>query len=307
MTTHQSPTPTADQGSDVFIPSYKDMLWETVQALRALGGSGHVAEVAEKTIEIGGYSEAQQSALMPNGRTTKLAYKVYWCLSALKAVGRTDNSTRGVWSLTDVGQQLSEADISALRDAITSYYRRANRKRRAQRDAAEPTAGVEETADDEQPGDDWKDELLGALRAMEPLAFERLCKRLLRESGFKRVAVTKASGDGGIDGMGLLEIGLLTFPTYFQCKRYSDSAGAGAVRDFRGAMAGRGEKGLIITTATFTSAAQAEATRDGVPPIDLIDGDRLCDLLKQVGLGVSVEMVERITVDAAALADGTAT
>jgi hypothetical protein len=97
------------------------------------------------------------------------------------------------------------------------------------------------------------------------------------------------------------------FPTYFQCKRYSDSVGAGAVRDFRGAMTGRGEKGLIITTATFTSAAQAEATRDGVPPIDLIDGDRLCDLLKQVGLGVSVEMVERITVDVAALADGTAT
>jgi Mrr restriction endonuclease-like protein/restriction endonuclease len=206
MSTHQSPTPTAGQGSDVFIPSYKDMLWETVQALRALGGSGHVAEVAEKTIEIGGYSEAQQSALMPNGRTTKLAYKVYWCLSALKAVGRTDNSTRGVWSLTEAGQQLGEADIPALREEITSYYRQVNRRRRAQRDAAEPTAGVEDTAEDEQPGDAWKDELLAALREMEPLAFERLCKRLLRESGFKRVAVTKASGDGGIDGMGLLEI-----------------------------------------------------------------------------------------------------
>jgi restriction system protein len=293
------------QEREVSIPSYKEMLWETVQALRVLGGSGHVAEVAEKAIEIGGYTAAQQVVLMPNGRTTRLTYNVYWCLSALKAVGGADNSTRGVWALTDAGQRLTEDDIPAVRLQVTEYYRRIRRQRKPRRYVEE--AEIEEAGSEERQSDDWKDELLGALRTMEPIAFERLCKRLLRESGFKRVDVTKASGDGGIDGLGQLEIGLLTFPTYFQCKRYADSVGAGAVRDFRGAMAGRGEKGLIITTGTFSGAAREEATRDGVAPIDLIEGDRLCDLLKQARLGVRVEQVERVTVDSSALAEGATT
>jgi restriction system protein len=53
-------------------------------------------------------------------------------------------------------------------------------------------------------------------------------------------------------------------------------------------MAGRGEKGLLITTGSFTRDAQAEAIRDGAPPVELIDGDRLCDLLREYGLGVEV-------------------
>jgi restriction system protein len=53
-------------------------------------------------------------------------------------------------------------------------------------------------------------------------------------------------------------------------------------------MAGRGEKGLLITTGSFTRDAQAEAIRDGAPPVELIDGDRLCDLLREYGLGVDV-------------------
>lgn len=75
--------------------------------------------------------------------------------------------------------------------------------------------------------------------------------------------------------------------------------GAAAVQDFRGAMAGRGDKGLLITTGSFTSDAKAEATRDGAPPVDLIDGDRLCDLLKEYELGVrtQIRQVEAVTVD----------
>lgn len=81
---------------------------------------------------------------------------------------------------------------------------------------------------------------------------------------------------------------------YFQCKRYRDTVRPNAVRDFRGAMAGRGEKGLLITTGSFTKDATAEANRDGAPPVELIDGDRLCDLLLEYGLGVTVtERIER--------------
>ena len=95
-----------------------------------------------------------------------------------------------------------------------------------------------------------------------------------------------------------MRVNLLSFQVLFQCKRYQGSVGAGAIRDFRGAMVGRSDKGLVITTGTFTPDAKREATREGAPAIDLIDGDQLCDLLKQLKLGVQTEMVERMTVEA---------
>ena len=283
------------------IPSYKAMLWETVLALRELGGSGHVDEIAERTIRIGGFTEEQQAVLLRNGRTTALRYKVQWCLSALKAVGLLDNSARGVWSLTDAGRQVTEDAIPAVREQIVTYYRAAARERRRQRQQTAPDDTADGQEEEESTGDaeGWKDQLLEQMKGMDPSAFERLCQRLLREADFEKVQVTGRAGDQGIDGVGLVRLGLLSFPTYFQCKRYVGSVGAGAIRDFRGAMAGRGEKGVLITTGTFTPAAQQEATRDGVTPIDLIDGDELCDLLKQhrVGVRVTERTVEDVVVD----------
>jgi restriction system protein len=138
---------------------------------------------------------------------------------------------------------------------------------------------------------------------MSPAAFERLTQRLLREAGFINVKVTGRSGDGGIDGLGVYRVSLVGFPVYFQCKRYRGSVGPGAVRDFRGAMAGRGNKGLLVTTGSFTADAKAEALRDGAPPIDLIDGDRLCDLLKEYRVGIRVEtrVTEDVEIDRAYL------
>jgi restriction system protein len=132
--------------------------------------------------------------------------------------------------------------------------------------------------------------------------FERLARRLLREADFDSVTVTGQSGDGGSDGHGVYRLGLMSFPVFVQCKRYRRSVGAGAVRDFRdfrGAMAGRGDKGLLITTGSFTADAKKEATRNGAPPIDLIHGDILCELLKQYDLGVrtATRTVEDVTID----------
>jgi restriction system protein len=295
-----------DAERDARIPPYREMLWDTVRALRELGGSGHIDEIADKTIAIGGFSEAQQAVLAPNGRTTALRYRVQWCLSALKAVGLLDNSERGVWSLTEAGQALKETEVPELRTRVAAHYRAINRERRRRRSEARVQPASEssdEDAEDEQSpaadGDQWKDVLLERIKALHPSAFERLVQRLLREADFEKVEVKGRSGDQGIDGVGLVRLGLLSFPTYFQCKRYDGSVGAGAVRDFRGAMAGRGEKGVLITSGTFTPAAQQEATRDGVPPIDLIDGDELCELLKRHRVGVSTRVVEEVTVDEA--------
>jgi restriction system protein len=162
-------------------------------------------------------------------------------------------------------------------------------------EAVEPEVVNGEVVNSPEPY--WKDHLLDTLKALSPDAFERLAQRLLREAGFIKVEVTGKSGDGGIDGIGVLRVNLLSFQVLFQCKRYQGSVGASAIRDFRGAMVGRSDKGLMITTGTFTSDAKKEATRDGAPAIDLIDGDQLCDLLRQLKLGVRTELVEKMTVD----------
>ena len=152
--------------------------------------------------------------------------------------------------------------------------------KRAQEPGSEEPAG--------ETSESWKDALITRLLQVPADGFERLAQRLLREAGFVNVTVTGRSGDGGIDGVGTYRISLVSFPIYFQCKRYKGVVTPGAVRDFRGAMAGRGEKGLLITTGSFTRDAQAEASRDAAPPVELIDGDRLCDLLREYGLGVDV-------------------
>ena len=158
----------------------------------------------------------------------------------------------------------------------------------------------EEASEDEDGVDEgtWQDELLEVLQAMDPIAFERLCQRLLRESGFIEVEVTRRTGDGGIDGNGIIRIGgLISFNVLFQSKRYKGNIGPDVVRDFRGAMIGRADKGLIITTGGFTREARKEATRDGAPPVDLIDGQLLVEKLKELRLGVSTKQVEEVMVN----------
>ena len=189
--------------------------------------------------------------------------------------------------------------------AIRSLVRQQNRVARAAAVAAKGQLEGEDEEQEEEEIEDvaltWKEQLLETLLTLEPSAFERLCQRVLRESGFVKVEVKGRSGDGGIDGTGVLRLNLLSFQVLFQSKRYRGSVGASVVRDFRGAMVGRADKGLIITTGTFTADARRESTRDGAPAIDLVDGDALCDLLKSLKIGVKVETVESISIDQAAL------
>jgi restriction system protein len=121
---------------------------------------------------------------------------------------------------------------------------------------------------------------------------------MLRETGFSQVEVTGRTGDGGIDGKGVAKInGILSFRVVFQCKRYRGAIGSSAIRDFRGAMQGRADKGLFITTGYFTREAVKEATRDGAIAIDIVDGEKLAEKLKELALGVRIELVERIEID----------
>jgi restriction system protein len=133
----------------------------------------------------------------------------------------------------------------------------------------------------------YREKTLEILQALPADGFERHCQRILRESGFQQVKVTGRSGDGGIDGIGVLQVNpFVSFKILFQCKRWKTSVGPAVVRDFRGAMMGRADKGLILTTATFSADAQAEAVRDGASPIEIVDGLTLVSLLEQLELGL---------------------
>lgn len=154
------------------------------------------------------------------------------------------------------------------RDEVLPLHRDSVAKNRTPRRGSSAHIGLGASTTSDHEGDSpaaWRAEVLDALMAMAPDGFERLAQRLLREAGFISATVTGRTGDGGIDGFGTYRMSLLSFPVFFQCKRYKGSVGSAAVRDFRGAMAGRGDKGLLITTGTFTGDAKAERPVTGRP------------------------------------------
>lgn len=226
--------------------------------------------------------------MAPDLAVPSVSARLAWSRTYLKGMGLLDNSTRGVWAVTELGRSVSEEETERLH----AEFRRRLREDRRRRSAAPEEQLLDESAtagDDDR--DAWKERLLQTLLAMDPAAFERLAQRLLRAAGFVNTNVTGRSGDGGIDGMGTYRVSLVSFPVFFQCKRYRGTVGPDKIRDFRGAIAGRGDRGLLITTGTFTRDARLEAARDGATPlIDLIEGERLCELLKHHGLGVTTTL-----------------
>jgi len=212
----------------------------------------------------------------------------------LKKYGIIENSRRGVWAIVSDKRHIRQVDQKEVAKTVRETDRKA---RPEQTEKTTPDNISEEELPEEARS--WLEKLHHILtQEMDAAAFERLIKRLLRESGFVQVEVTGRSGDGGIDGKGIARInGLLSFHVVFQCKKYQGSVGSSEIRDFRGAMVGRADKGLFVTTGTFTRDAVKEATRDGAPPIDLVDGDQLAEKLKELSLGAKTEVVEQISVD----------
>ena len=285
------------------LPKYDDFYLPTLTALHQNGGSGSINEVDDAVAALMGLSQEQLDQVDPHSGVPIATDRMSWARSYLKIAGLVGSGGRGIWVLTDDGRHALSLSDAELKRKVADAYNVHNAKLLARRKDRAKAKGIGTVADPDafpaEPAPNWSDQLLATLQAMDPAAFERLCQRLLRESGFVRVEVTGKSVDGGIDGNGVLRMNLISFQVLFQCKRYKGSVGSGTVRDFRGAMQGRADKGLIITTGTFTPDARREATRDGAPAIDLIDGEALTELLRTLKLGVVVEQVvtERITVE----------
>lgn len=269
------------------IPKYDDLFQPLLDALHQLGGSGSVEEINEKVSEIVNLSEDEANEIH-KGSATKLSYRLGWSRNYLKRFGLIENSERGVWRLTLKGQQTTTVDKAEVRKAVKELSKNQVNINDATEEGLVPN-DIQTT---------WEEDLIQKLLSISPESFEKLCQRLLRESGFIQVEVTGKSGDGGIDGKGVLRLnGLLSFHIIFQCKRYSGAVSSKEIRDFRGAMQGRADKGLFITTGTFTRDAKQESIRDGAPPIDLVDGSQLAYKLKELKLGVDIKIEEEITIN----------
>lgn len=257
-----------------------------LQAIKRLGGSARPAEVYRSVAKDLGLDGSPVLEETLSTGVSRFENKIAWVRLYLVLAGYLDRSKRGVWTLTEKGKNapvLSDKEVNQLLLDV-------------QRQGKKNSSGSNAGDDDDEPPEEsgYKTQLLSLIRSLSPGAFERLCQRLLRESDFEQVVVTGRSRDGGIDGIGVLKVNaFVAFKVLFQCKRYADVVGSPVVRDFRGAMQGRADKGIILTTGSFSSDALKEAVRDGVPPIELVDGERLVELFESLELG----LIPRTTYD----------
>lgn len=258
------------------IPTREQLLNPILEAVVQLGGSGSIDEINEKVISNLKIPEHLTNIPHTKGKEggqTELEYQLAWARTMLRKNDYLVNSKRGVWALANISKN-KVVELNLISTNLTPEQK-------------------------EEIEENWKIKLQKVLiEKLNPAAFERLIQRVLREKGFTQVEVTGRSGDGGIDGKGIAKInGMLSFHIVFQCKKYQGAVSSKEIRDFRGAMIGRTDKGLFITTGYFTRNAINEASRENVQTIDLIDGEKLIEKLKELGLGVNVELIEKITIN----------
>ena len=265
----------------MIIPKYGELITVTYAALKALGGSGKNDEINEKTAELLNLSdEVLEYPHLNSSSISEVNYRLAWARTLLKKYGAITNSARSVWSITPEFSNV----VSVDGNEIEKVYRNSSvPKKEAPKDNG-LEADPEDMPEEIRP---WRKKLYDVLVHMDPYAFERLAQRVLRECGFTQVEVTKKSGDGGIDGTGKLRInGIFSFNIAFQCKRYQGIVSAGDIRDFRGSLTTNIEKGVLITTGSFSKSAIEEASSPGKQQIDLIDGEEFITKLAEFGIGV---------------------
>jgi restriction system protein len=261
-------------------------------ALKDLGGSGRAKEVIEQVAKNENVSDEIREITIKDG-SSKFDNQVAWARQYLAWEGLIDSSKRGVWTLTPLGEKttLTENDAHEMFLKRIAIYQRLRKEKNGNGTGTE----INGNKIIDNPDTIENTNLLDVLKSISPIGFEHLCKRLLREHGFDNLEVTQRSHDEGIDGYGTLELNpFIKIKIIFQCKRYKNTVSREKVGDFRNAVMGRAEKGIIMTTGTFSEDAKREAEREGVIPIELIDGEKISELFQQVELGVKAKTIYEI-------------
>ncbi|HTT83465.1 MAG TPA: restriction endonuclease [Rhizomicrobium sp.] len=274
-------------------PAFCRLFAPVLDVLRELGDSGRPEEVTERVATRLEISGDELNRTNKNGRS-HFANEVAWARFYLAKAGLIDTSQRGVWALTEAGRKARPDHVESLHildKAALTFRRRSEIAGSSEEDSSPP--------DEQEQGDEvFRSKMAKMLLSLSPDGFERLCKRILREVGFEEVVVTGQRGDGGIDGYGILRINrLIADRVLFQCKRHADQISPGYIREFRGSMDGRADRGIFLATSNFSAEARREAKRDGAVPIQMVDLDGIVSLLKELRLGVNVQTVFEINED----------
>lgn len=255
------------------LPTIHQLAWPTLNVLQDLGGTASIKQISSRLAQVLRIPRELLEIRHPGGELSEFNYRALCARTELKSINAiTENASNGMWSITDSGRRIPDEDTLLRMLGIN---------------------GVSPITDREM----WRDELLEFLQNMKPISFQSLCNQVLIRSGFRQIKITDRAGNGDMLGSGLLRVNLVSFHILFQFKRSSAPVDDAEVRDLRGAMMGRAEKGLFVTTGKFTDSASQEALRNGAPVIDLVNGIEFCDLLKELELGVSTKLVEVIDVD----------
>jgi restriction system protein len=272
-------------------PEFLKYLNPVLTALQLNGGAGDSSDIIEQVIDKLGITENDLEEITSNGQS-RIRNQIQWARFYLFKAGLIDNAQRGIWRLTNEGLD-RKLDDDGVYNLFKSVQNSVKKTPTSKPKKTEPVFENIPTEDEEHSIG-----LINIIQNLTPSGFEKLCKRLLTEIGINEIVITGGSGDQGIDGKGIVKLNdVVSLNIVFQCKRYKETVSPHHVRDFRGAMQGRGEKGLIITTGRFTKEAKSEANRDGVTPIELIDGDRLIELFEKYRLGLKPVTVYEIDHD----------
>jgi len=261
-------------------PEFLKYINPVLTTLQTNGGAGNSSNIIEQIIESLGITEEELDEPTSNGQS-RIRNQIQWARFYLFKAGLIDNAQRGIWRLTNEGleKKLNDEDVYTLFKGVQESVKKTP--------VITPKKSEEKFETTSTEDEEHSIGLLNLIQNLPASGFEKLCKRLLIEIGINDITITGGSGDQGIDGKGIVKLNdVVSLNLVFQCKRYKETVSPHHVRDFRGAMQGRSEKGLIITTGRFTKEAKNEASRDGVTPIELIDGDRLVELFEKHHLGL---------------------
>ena len=274
-------------------PKFIRFFWPLIAALRELGGSAKPREAIDLVLDTLAIPDDERAERTKSG-SLRVENQVHWARNYLVWAGLLDGSKRGWWQLSKEGWSLPLEEQD--HDSAHALFKQV----RADRDDEwGQNSGVDDDeADPEQPpapaspGESADVELITAVRstvlALDPTGFEHLCKRLLTELGLTQLRTVGQAGDRGIDVEGHLRVNpVVSFRVGVQCKRYADGnpVTPRQVRELQGAL-GPFDRGIFITTSVFTQKAEEQAGAPGYKPIDLIDGERLVELLIERRLGI---------------------
>jgi restriction system protein len=293
------------------VPKYHEFMYPVLHAIDHAGGSATSREIRETVIEM----------LRPPDDLVSLSYEendksIYidrldWGRSYCKLGGLLDSPKRSLFLLTADGRRIvalpqaeAESELEAIRRKVIAE---SSRKRPVSKstsarvlDDSQPASIDEAVQSDsvievetDEPDDTWQTELLARLHQLSPDAFEEFCLYMLKLYGLELSRVG-GSGDEGIDGIGTAPLSpVLSARVAVQCKRYDPSTAVSrdAVALFqRDAQAKGAERAIFVTVARFTAPARRAAVQ-ATPTVDLIDGERLCELVAEQGIGVTMQPV----------------